>query len=168
MGIFSGTTLINWRNNMKQMVSPSGFRSSSVAVMALVLAVSVCGCSVKLISSYDETTDKTVTALQKKTEAHLVNLERVEGSPDCKYESHKKFYDEAKVDASAISVRAAAIPKNEITTEQTLLLFSSLDALEKLHRIDCLSRDQIKPLHIQFNSSFTAILKLELAKRRGE
>lgn len=134
----------------------------------LALTVVLSGCAVKLISSYDETTDKTVTALQKKTEAHLVALEAVEGLPECKYEKHKQFYDEAKVDVSAIAVRAAAIPKNEITTEQTVLLSKSLESLEKLHKIACLSKDQIAPLRTQFNSSFIAILKLELAKRRGE
>lgn len=134
----------------------------------LTIAVALSGCAVKLISSYDETTDKTVTALQKKTEAHLVALEAVDGLPECKYERHKQFYSEAKVDVSAIAVRAAAIPKNDITTEQTMLLTSSLETLEKLHKIACLSKDQIAPLRTQFNSSFTAILKLELAKRRGE
>jgi GTPase Era involved in 16S rRNA processing len=134
----------------------------------LTIAVALSGCAVKLISSYDETTDKTVTALQKKTEAHLVALEAVDGLPECKYEQHKQFYSEAKVDVSAIAVRVAAIPKNDITTEQTMLLTSSLESLEKLHKIACLSKDQIAPLRTQFNSSFTAILKLELAKRRGE
>jgi hypothetical protein len=133
-----------------------------------MVAVVISGCSIKLISSYDETTDKTVTALQKKTEAHLVALEAVEGLPECKYEKHKQFYDEAKVEVSAIAVRAAAIPKNEITTDQANLLSGSLESLEKLHKIACLTKDQIKPLRTQFNSSFTAILKLELAKRRGE
>ncbi|MFA6465259.1 MAG: hypothetical protein WCT30_05840, partial [Desulfurivibrionaceae bacterium] len=98
-------------------------------------ALVVSGCAVKLISSYDETTDKTVTALQKKTEAHLVALEAVEGLPECKYEKHKQFYEEARVDVSAIAVRAAAIPKNEITTEHTVLLSQSLNSLEKLHKI---------------------------------
>ncbi len=126
------------------------------------------GCAVKLISSYDEATDKAVTALQRKTEAHLIGLEAVEGLPECKYEKHKSFYDEAKVDVSAIAVRAAAIPQNDITTESVALLANSLGSLEKLHKIACLSKDQIAPLRILFNSSFTAILKLELAKRRGE
>jgi hypothetical protein len=152
---------------MKQTNCLSRLRPA-LGVAILTLAFAVSGCSLKLISSYDETTDKTVTALQKKTEAHLVALEAVEGLPECKYEKHKQFYDEAKVDVSAIAVRVAAIPKNEIATEQTVLLSGSLDSLEKLHKIACVSEDQIKPLRAQFNSSFTAILKLELAKRRGE
>ena len=142
--------------------------SALLGAAFLALTVALSGCAIKLISSYDDVTDKTVTALQKKTEAHLVALEAVDGLPECKYENHKPFYDEAKVDVSAITVRAAAIPKNEITTEQTVLLSKSLETLEKLHKIACLSKDQIAPLREQFNSSFTAILKLELAKRRGE
>ncbi len=70
-------------------------------------ALAVSECTIKLISSYDETTDKTVTALQKKTEAHRVALETVAGLPECKYEKHRQFYEEAKIDVSAIAVRAA-------------------------------------------------------------
>ncbi|MCZ0750099.1 MULTISPECIES: hypothetical protein [Aeromonas] len=138
----------------------------TAAILGVVLLIS--GCTVKLISSYDEATDKAVTALQKKTETYFVSLEAVEGLPECVYEKHKDFYNEAKVDVAAIAVRAAAIPKNEITTQQAELLSSNLNTLEKLHKIACLSQDQISLLRTQFNSSFTAILKLELAKRRGE
>ncbi len=140
------------------------FFVSVCLLMTLVLA----SCTVKLISNYDETTDRAVTALQRKTEAHLVTLEAVETLPECIYAQHKQFYDEVKVDISAITVRAAAIPKNEITTKETQLLLSSLENLEKLHKISCLSKDQIALLRSNFNSSYTAILKLELAKRRGE
>jgi len=146
-------------------------RSASAAFLApmvLAFAVGLSGCTVKLISSYDETTDRTVTALQKKTEAHFVNLESVESLPECKYDAQKQFYSDAKVDVSAIAVRAAAIPKNEITTKEVELLSSSFDDLEKLHKIGCLSKDQIATLRGPFNTIFTAILKLELAKQRGE
>lgn len=142
----------------------------SVFLVAVCLATTIVlsGCTVKLISSYDETTDRTVSALQRKTEAHLVTLEAVEGLPECTYDHHKPFYDEAKVDISAITIRAAAIPKNEITTKETILLSSNLENFEKLHKIACLSKDQIALLRSHFNSSYTAILKLELAKHRGE
>ncbi|NBQ69071.1 MAG: hypothetical protein EBU46_09660 [Nitrosomonadaceae bacterium] len=132
------------------------------------MTLALSSCTVKLVSGYDETTDRAVTDLQRKTEAHLVTLESVEGLPECTYENHKQFYDEAKVDISAITVRAAAIPKNDITTQESQLLASQLDNLEKLHKIACLSKDQITLVRTHFNTSFTAILKLELAKRRGE
>lgn len=146
----------------------SGFSVLFLVVVCLVATLGLSGCTVKLISSYDATTDRTVTALQRKTEAHLVTLEAVEGLPECTYDNHKPFYDEAKVDISAITIRAAAIPKNEITTKETVLLSNNLENFEKLHKIACLSKDQIALLRSHFNSSFTAILKLELAKRRGE
>ncbi|MGD8261986.1 MAG: hypothetical protein PVG70_01555 [Desulfobacterales bacterium] len=136
-----------------------------IVYLALLVAS---GCSVKLISSYDEKTDNAVTELQKKFETFFVTVESQEGSPECKYENHQSFYQESKVEISAIEVRARAVPKNEITVEQIELLKDSLDKLEKLHKISCLSPEQISLLRSNFNTSFTAILKLELAKKRGE
>lgn len=153
---------------MKYFYQVSNARVSVYGVTFLVIALIVSGCTVKLISSYDETTDKAITALHKKTEMHLVGLEVIEDLPECKYENQKKFYEEAKVDVSAIVVRAAAIPKNEITVDQTTLLSKSLENLENLHKIACLSKKEIAPLRMQFNTIFTAILKLEIAKRRDE
>ena len=144
-----------------------GFGVFLVSV-CLVVTLALSSCTVKLVSGYDETTDRAVTDLQRKTEAHLVTLESVEGLPECTYENHKQFYDEAKVDISAITVRAAAIPKNDITTQESQLLGSQLENLEKLHKIACLSKDQITLVRTHLNTSFTAILKLEFAKRRGE
>lgn len=137
-----------------------------LSAISLACLLILSGCTTKLISNYDEMTDRQVTALQKKTETHLLALEAVENSPDCKYEKHKPFYLEARVDASAIAVRTAAIPLNDITSEQVQLLSNSLETLEKLHKLSCLSKEQLKTLRTQFNTSFTAILKLELAKRR--
>lgn len=137
-----------------------------VGAIVLAFALMLPGCATTRISDYDETTDRNVTALQKKVETYLISLEALDGQPACKYEKQKPFYDEAKVDVSSIEVRAAAIPKNQLTTEQVQLLAGSLDNLEKLHKISCLSKEQIEPLRIQFNASFTAILKLELAKLR--
>lgn len=60
-------------------ISPIGI--CLLAVFWLMMA-GLAGCTVKLISDYDETTDRTVSALQRKTESHLVALENVENSPD--------------------------------------------------------------------------------------
>lgn len=131
------------------------------------------GCTLKLISSYDEETDKSVTALQRKVETFLVRLEGLDGSPECAYDHHKAFYAGARVEVSAIQVRAAAMPENDITTQQVKLLSESLGTLEKIHKgklrkgRNCFSVEEIQPLRENFNASFTAILKLELAKKRG-
>ena len=65
-------------------------------------------------------------------------------------------------------MRARAIPDNDITIQQIVLLKENIDLLEQLHKLGCLTKEQIETLRISFNSGFTAILKLELAKRRGD
>ena len=126
------------------------------------------GCTVKLISSYDEKTDNAVTDLHKKVETFFLTLESQVGLPECEYDHHTAFYKDAKVSISVIEVRARAIPDNEITIEQIVLLKENIELLEQLHKLGCLSKEQIEPLRINFNSGFTAILKLELAKKRGD
>ena len=143
-----------------------------VAFLALLL-VALGGCSIKLIAPYDETIDNGITALQKKTEGFLLGLESNNSFPACSYKKNMQFYLDSKVDLSSIKVRAAAMPQNDITVQQLDLLASSLDSLEALHKIKdkkstCLSQAEITPLRVAFNSSYTAILKLELAKKRGE
>lgn len=155
-------------HNRRRIYMLSFHRLSGVGLLALAIGFLSSGCTVKLVSSYDEATDKAVTLLQKKTEAHLVKLESVAGLPECVYDQHRAFYNDAKVEISGVAVRAEAIPKNQTTTEATKLLAQNIDSLEKLHKIACISSEQIVPLRSNFNSNFTAILKLELAKRRGE
>ena len=62
-----------------------GLVRSLSAGLSIAALLAISGCAIKLVSSYDETTDKTVSALQKKTETHLVNLETLEGLPECVY-----------------------------------------------------------------------------------
>jgi hypothetical protein len=133
----------------------------------LLLAIGIAGCvSVRLVADYDPEIDQSVSELQRKCETFLTFLERNAGKAEAQYDANKEFYDEVRIDLSAIHVRAAAIPKNDITLRQLDLLRDSLDNLEELHKMG-LTRKQIEPLRSAFNSSFTAILKLELAKKRG-
>ncbi len=152
-------------NNVIPIHKKSLFQAFFVS-LSLIIALS--GCSIKLISSYDENTDKAVTQLQKDFETFFVKIDSQAGLPECTYENQTKFYQDAKVAISAIEVRARAIAKNEITVEQVGLLKDSLTSLEKLHKLGCFTTGQIENLRSSFNSSITAILKLELAKKRGE
>lgn len=142
-----------------------------LGAVVLTLAL-LSGCAIQLVSSYDEKTDVAVTALQRKFEIFFVKLEGLKVPPACSHGANKTFYDESKVDVSAIQVRAAAVPLNEISIEQAELLSKNLGLLEQLHKgkgeTRCLSPDEIKPLRQAFTSSLTAILKLELAKKRGQ
>ena len=146
-------------------------QTGKYAIVILIIGfyiITEAGCTVKLISSYDEKTDVAVSELHKRTETFFLTLESQEGLPECEYKNHTNFYKDAKVSVSAIEVRARAIPNNDITVEQIVLLKENISLLEELHKSGCLTREQIEPLRINFNTGFTAILKLELAKKRGE
>jgi hypothetical protein len=126
------------------------------------------GCStIRLVADYDEQTDVAVTQFQRTVETFLTSLERNMGKDEASYESNVKFYDEARVDLSAIRLRAAAMPDNELTIQQLDLLSGTLGNLEKLHKLGIDAND-IPPVRTAFNVSCTAILKLELAKKRGK
>ena len=141
---------------------------NAVLIFALAQIMIQTGCTVKLISSYDDSTDRAVTDLHKRFETFFLMLESKEGLPECKYEQHNLFYQDAKVSVSSLEVRARAIPDNDITIQQIVLLKENIELLEQLHKLGCLTKEQIEPLRISFNSGFTAILKLELAKKRGD
>jgi len=126
------------------------------------------GCQVKLIADYDETIDKAITALHRKTETFLIQAQQNIGSPNWEYENRKDFYNKVKVDISVIQVRTRALPKNEITIKQLNLLAKNFETLESLHRNGKFSKPVIENLRGSFNASFTAILKLEMAKKRGD
>ncbi|MEH6640579.1 MULTISPECIES: hypothetical protein [Halomonadaceae] len=126
------------------------------------------GCTVKLIADYDPKTDEAITQLQRKFETFFVNLESQIGTEEASYDNHLEFYKEVKVDVSAIKLRASAIPKNEITLQQVSLLEENIGLLEEVHKEGVADVEVVKVPRDDFNTALSNILKLELAKRRGE
>ena len=142
--------------------------SKNTLISIILLFLFQTGCTVQLISSYDATLDNAVTKLYQKTERFFLTLNSRTGLPECGYEHHMEFYKDAKVSINTIEIRARAIPDNNLTIQQVGLLKENIESLEKLHQIGCLTNKQIETLRMSFNSAFTAILKLELAKKRGD
>ena len=138
---------------------------SGTAILVLLLSLSGCA-GFRLISEYDRETDVAVTAFHRKMEGFLVSLERNIGNKKAEYKNNTEFYDGINVDLSAIRVRAAAIPKNEITVRQIDMLIENVERLEGIHKHG-LNREDLSLLRTAFNKCCTAILKLELAKKRG-
>ncbi len=117
-------------------IRPQRHRVAFALVLTLVLsAVALAGCSVDLIAQYDEETVKSATELLKKIDAFLIKMERLLDTPgaheELKYENHTAFYDEIKLDLILMRVRAAAIPKNELTAKQIDALAAGVKALEE-------------------------------------
>ena len=141
-------------------------RQTRVSLMLLVLAVA--GCSIRLISSYDEITDRSATELQRKVERFVRSMESASGTPAGAYANNKAFYDEAEADVSAMRIRATAIPQNRLTLQQIELLDKNLELLRQLHqRGDSLRAAVATPALDAMNATFAAIIKLELEKKRG-
>lgn len=137
-------------------------------ILLSLLAVALPACApVRLVSDYDEVLDRSVTELHRRAGRFLAALERTAGTPEGRYACHAEFYDEARADLRAIRARAEAVPRNELTAGQLRLVEDNLAALERLHRAG-LKAEEIEPLRRAFDAQFGAILKLELAKKRGE
>ena len=144
-------------------------RGIRYALWPLVLFLSIgviLGClSVRLMAEYDRKIDDGITEIQRKTEAFLIKMERIAETPESAYAKHIGFYDEVKVDLSALKVRADAIALNDLTSQQIGLLQDSFKKLEEQHKKG-LKAVMIESIRQSLNTQFTAILKLEVAKKR--
>jgi hypothetical protein len=132
-----------------------------VSVLVLVVAI-FAGCPVTFISSYDEATDKGITALQKSVEGLLSQLDQT-AVPD--YKGLKGTYDGLRVELSSLHLRNEARPKNTLTVRQLDELKAILDKLEELHKAGKLNQAMVAPTRDAFNQAFRALLKLELEKK---
>jgi len=129
------------------------------------------GCAVRLVADYDEVIDQGVTRLHKDTTAFLLKMEKQAGTPAGEYANNTKFYDEAKVQIESLVLRAAATPKNTITTRQLKILADSFDELANAHEEQGtagLNKETVAALRAPIDASFLAILKFEIAKKRND
>jgi hypothetical protein len=123
--------------------------------------------SIRLISEYDEISDKAVTSMQDKVSKFFVKQERELNTEAGKYAANIAFYDEVKADLNNLSIRANAT-QNQIFLQQVKLLTENIGSTEKLHQLGFKKVEQIAAIKENFNSAFTAIIKLQLALKRGE
>lgn len=149
----------------------------SLCAWCAAVVLSSCS-SFQFISAYDEQTDRNATALQRKVDGFLVNIASFNEPPECAYSRHKNVYRELDVDATAMKIRAEAIPNNSITVKQMDELKAIIGNLETLHRSQeegykakkivspCIPPTALANVRERANSAFTKMLGLELAKRR--
>ncbi len=132
------------------------------------------GCSVQYVSQYDAVTDQGVTALQSKVNAHLTTLMAANQS-NCAFSNHETFYAEASADIDALITRAEIVNEqtegnlNRQTIGQLTGLKASITDLRDTHAgasNGCLSTDAAELTLDLLNTTFRAILALEIAKKR--
>ncbi|MEL6820448.1 MAG: hypothetical protein AAFP70_01705 [Calditrichota bacterium] len=135
--------------------------------MLFLFGLLVSACTPQLISTYDEKVENSLMELHGKLETFFIEMEDIAGTPAADYMLHKGFYDDLQFNLSYLSIRCRAKLNNEKTVEQLELLESSLKSLEEIHKEGIASYELVRTLREQFNIALTAILQLELAKKRG-
>jgi len=135
--------------------------------LALASLLSLSGCSLVAVSPYDSSADKAITKLHKQTAEFFAESTKATDELGCGYSHHLPFYQNSKVSVSGLLVRARAMADNSLTVSQLELLSSSYANLAQLHRLGCFTPVQVNELWVSFDASFSAILKLELAKKYG-
>lgn len=139
------------------------------ALLFLPLLIFASGCTeLRLISEYDERTDQEVTGLQKRTGQLFSDLEKKLGTPGGDYVDFEADYDSLMVDLRALTVRAEARPKNDVQVTQLSNLREQLAQIAERHRSGRLRSAEIEPARLITDQSFRVILRLELAKKRGD
>ena len=133
-------------------------------VLSILLALG--SCSLVSISTYDSSADKAITKLHKQTAEFFAEFTKAD-ELGCGYSHHLPFYQNSKVSMSSLLVRARAMADNHITVSQLELLSSSYAGLAQLHQLGCFTPAQVNELWVSFDASFSAVLKLELAKKYG-
>lgn len=148
------------------------YKNKLIIPITLVLLLTVVsGCSIKLISDYDELIDRYATELQSKIETFLIKMERLAGTGEGGYAANTGFYDELHGTLTTLLLRAETIEDNQIVAEQIILLQANLENLRKLHQMQGekgLTKELVGPMRIAFNTQFKAIVKLQNQLRRGE
>lgn len=149
------------------------YQLSIQLLLSSLLVLGSAGCTIKLIADYDENTDALVTSLQRELSTFFVDLESKLGTPAESYENFGDTYKAIRVDISALSLRVNALPKNSITQEQVDILKRNLDLFEQLHKSGLGEgvegkKAVLTSIREDFDTALAAILRLELAKKRGD
>jgi hypothetical protein len=143
-------------------------RALWLVAAAAVLALSP-GCTVRLISDYDEVIDAKATELRSKLDAFLSKLERTAGTDDAKHEKFASFYEEVRAELSSMLLRAKLAPKSETVQEQITLASKSVDTLEEIHKKFGVDKEKFeKGIRPAFDTQFGAIIRLQKALKRSE
>lgn len=163
-------------------ITRSAHRTMGILLLSILVVV-YSGCAVRLIAEYDENIDSGITELQRNTETFLTQLQTdlirasllKDGSTEKEalmesvaYASNGDFYRDFLVDLRVLRVRADSYVGNELTVRQLDALEEILNAQKILHQSGFETADDIEDMRSAFTRGFKAILKLEIAKKRGK
>jgi PBP1b-binding outer membrane lipoprotein LpoB len=133
---------------------------------AVLFAFILNGCfSVKFVADYDEAVDKQVTELYRNISIYmqdLVNTPQVSAADSI---ARARKYNNIQLDIGTLKLRASAKDKNDEQIQQVDLLADSWESIAKLKALKATPKEFINA-QSGLETSLTAILKLELAKKK--
>lgn len=124
------------------------------------------GCfSVKFVADYDEAVDKQVTELYRNISTYMQDLVNTPQVSAVDSIARAAKYNSIQLDIGTLKLRASAKDKNDEQIQQVDLLANSWGSIAKLQALKATSREFINA-QSGLEISLTAILKLELAKKK--
>jgi len=141
---------------------------AATALWSLLVIALLQGCAVKLIANYDERTDQALMDLQRSFAEFFLTLEETAGTPASAYDEYRDFYRAVKVDADALKLRVDAQPLNDISSQAVARLIDNIALLEEIHKEGINNVEIVEVIKDDFTTSLTSLLRLELAKQRGD
>ena len=141
------------------------------SVYCVLIGLLLAGCPAHFVSDYDEIFDKAVTDTQKKTDAFLLKLQDVK-SPLRRYANAKDTYADIRNDIHSLKLRAQANNANnlnDLTLKQLETIDDNVTKLQARHEAtpNGPSVDFFRIAQDIIDTQFSAILKFEIAKKRG-
>jgi hypothetical protein len=140
-----------------------GPRTRWMPGIAALLLVAL-GCASVHMAAYDPEIEKAVVELQPEMDRLLT---KYAGLPTLGNEQFADLLEDYSIRVRSVLVRAKSQPLNDETIEQLQLVLDSVEQLRALREAGPIEPEVCSSLRDLFNQGWTAVLTLELAKRRG-
>lgn len=138
-------------------------------VLALLLSLALGACAVRFVSDYDEVLDRSATETHAELTAFLDQLQDP-SSPKRGYAASAETYATILGDLHAMRSRAQsnnADGGNAETVTQIETIEENVELLRDQHRKRPPSADAVRLTQQAIDLQFEALIRLELAKKRG-
>jgi len=151
--------------------------------VAILCAILLVGCAgARLISDYDEWTDKSLMTIQQKTDDFIELLITQSGTKKAAFSKHQDFYMDIGQQLRRLEFRVNAIPRNDKTIDlvkkvRLVIIGDGQCTAEgtSLRDLHCMrtSKDKgpsataLANCRLNVNKAISAALSLELAKKQG-
>jgi hypothetical protein len=137
-------------------------------LFGFILPVLLAGCQVLLIGAYDQTTDQSIQKIQVDLTTVLVQLESNFDNYTAEKNDFKNFipsYNVIAAELENLETRCRSLPKYDIVLAQVVLLDSSVQKFETLHKMG-LNRPIVETSKSLFETTFSAMIVLQNGLKR--